>query len=188
MKRSFTQLILALIFFGVVLAGYAAWYFSVQKESAVAAQLASQIDDQSKNSTRSAAAQKALASLSLEQAEIEGHFIATQDVVPFLESLQKMGTTLGTVVSVGSVAADPSPRPHLVLSLSIKGSFDGIMRTLGAIEYEPYDIRVTSFSINNAPSDTGTSTWSGAMNMSVGMVGQAGAVIPTTQHAPSAKP
>jgi hypothetical protein len=171
MKYSFTQLGFALILLVIAILGYTSWLFTVQAASTKASLLASQIDGQSENATRDTEAANTLASLAKESAQIQNTFIGTQDIVPFLEALQTKGASLGTTVSVGSVSAMPTPRPHLQLSLTIKGTFDAVMRTVGTIEYAPYDIEVTSFALNDdaTTNTTATSSWTANANISVGM-------------------
>ena len=79
-----------------------------------------------------------------------------------------------------SVAAAPaSPYGHLNLSVSITGTFDAVSKTVGAIEYQPYNTSLTSLSLSTTanPGDTGTTTattsqpvWNAAVVFSVGAI------------------
>jgi hypothetical protein len=71
--------------------------------------------------------------------------------VQFINDIESRGSKLGATVSVSSVSAgDSSAHASLSLALSVSGSFDAVMRTMGAIEFAPYDIRVENLSLNQA--------------------------------------
>ena len=66
-------------------------------------------------------------------------------MVGFINGLEAQGQALGTTVSVLSVSAGTGKQPTFMLSLTIEGTFDTVMRTVGVIEYAPYDISLYSF-------------------------------------------
>ena len=66
-------------------------------------------------------------------------------MVAFIDTLEGRGRSLGATVNVLSVSTGgDSAHPTLELTLSIKGSFDAVMRTVGSIEYAPYAISISS--------------------------------------------
>jgi hypothetical protein len=69
--------------------------------------------------------------------------------VPFLEQLTATGKYLGSNVNVVSVSASPSGAyEKLNLAVTITGSFNSVLRTIGAIEYGPYDTSISSLSFD----------------------------------------
>jgi hypothetical protein len=88
--------------------------------------------------------------------------------------LQSTGTYLKSNVQVVSVSATPgTPTGVLDLSLKIDGTFDSVARTLGAIEYGPYDITITSLTFDTNPSSVTATTepqWSAAATYTVGTI------------------
>ncbi len=153
-----------------VLAAYGAWYVVVGQASATSAALATEIETKTQESARVASAREALATLATDEASIQAYFIRQEDIVSFLERLESSGSSLGSVVEVVSVGAEPGgERPHIRLSLKITGSFDAVMRTLGAIEYGPYDSAVTSVTLDTLPAENGPSgRWTAAATLTLG--------------------
>ena len=68
-------------------------------------------------------------------------------------------------MSVLSVSTGTDSLPTLVFSVSIEGSFDEVMNTVGAIEYSPYDLSISEFSLNQ-----GVGSWQANLGLVVGSV------------------
>jgi len=168
--KPYLHVIVLLLVFVAALFLYGSWYAQVGKESANAADLADQIQLRSQKSVRTQEARTELEHALSEEASISDYFVNTADVVPFLESLQTTGTSLGTKVDVVSVSAQAAkPRSLLQLSLHITGPFDSVMRTIGAIEYQPYDTSVSSLTLDTTGGNGGTAgAWTAALTLFVG--------------------
>jgi hypothetical protein len=148
--------------------GYALWYRVVAAASDRDAQIAAAIQSGSDASARAAAAERALDQLGPAAAALNARFVGVNDIVPFLEKLQEAGSGVGADVEVGSVAENDSPRPHLELAMTVTGSFDAVMRTLGLIENGPYDITTTGASLVAGSSDSGAAIWTATASLSIG--------------------
>jgi hypothetical protein len=165
----------ALAVLALVSSGYGVWYSVVSHKSQYVANVQQQIDDANKNVSRIASARAALAEIANDEAQVKSYFVPESGVVAFITTLERLGTAQNSRVSVLSVStAGSTAQPILVLSLSIKGTFDAVMRTVGAIEYAPYDLSVSrlsvgqddknlwhadlSLSVGSAPAATSTST------------------------------
>lgn len=161
-------LVAALLLVGV-LGAYAFWYASVGRLSVEAALLSEAIRTKSQDSARVAAARVALESLSEDEEAMRAYLVREQDIVPFLGALEDTGASLGATVEVVSVAADTKEeRERLVLSLKILGSFDAVQRTLGAIEYGPYDSAVQSVTFDTVPKEAGSAGWTAVASFTLG--------------------
>lgn len=150
MKSSIVHLSAALVVCALVLAGYWFWYAIVAEKSAAAAALQNGIDASVTVASRAAAARAALVDLEGDEALMRSHFVSETGVVAFINGLEALGRATGsTTVSVLSVstAADAAARPAFKFALLVKGTFDGVMRTVGAIEYLPYAVSVSSLSV-----------------------------------------
>ncbi len=169
MKRaSLIQLVIALIVFVAAVGAYGFWYSLVGKASVEAATLSKEIYTKSQDSARVAAAKVALESLAEDEAAMRAYLVREQDIVPFLSTLEDTGVSLGSKVEVASVSADSKgERSHIQLSLKITGSFDAVLRTLGAIEYGPYDSAIQSVTFDTVPSE-GTAAWTAAATFLLG--------------------
>ncbi|HEY0010984.1 MAG TPA: hypothetical protein VGB97_03710 [Candidatus Paceibacterota bacterium] len=172
-RRLPINFILAIALLVAALAGYWFWYGTVTKVAAEAAELTQSVRERGEAGGRAAAARHALDDLAADEAAVYQHFVGTDDVVPFLESIEMTGQRLGArveVVSVGNVPAKPQQPALIQVSLTITGSFDAVMRTIGAIEYQVYDTTLSSLVID---SPSGVSTWTAAATYLVGAKPQA---------------
>jgi hypothetical protein len=146
MKSSFFHFIIALAVAVAVLVGYSAWYAVVAKESASVANLQNQIVVKTEAASGVASARTAIAKVASDEAEVQNYFVPETGVVAFINNLEALGQAQGTTVRVLSVSADAGAQPAFLFSLTVKGTFDAVLRTVGAIEYAPYDLSVSSFS------------------------------------------
>ena len=156
MKSSLIQLIFAFVVCAAAFAGYGIWYGAVSNKSAAVTALQSQIDTKTRVANRMATTRSALAEIVGDEAVVQNYFISETGVVAFINGLEALGRANGaTAVSVLSVSTDGAPaRQTFKFTLSIKGKFDAVMRTVGAIEYAPYAISISSLSIGkNAKND-----------------------------------
>jgi hypothetical protein len=172
--RTLIHPLLMIAVLAVACSAYGAWYARVGKESAIAVELAKQIQEAKQNSTRAEEARRELERATADEAAIQGYFVSTADVVSFLESLQGIGSRLGTKVTVVSVSSVPSkPHAQLQLSLTIAGSFDAVGRTLGAIEYQPYDTVIQNLTLDTPVGEATAgkkAQWTAAVTMLVGTI------------------
>ncbi len=148
---------------------YGFGYYVLTSSTAKSANLQTQIDAKTVELDRATRAHVELTTLTADEDALNQYSIQKSDVVPFLETLQSTGKPLGSVVKVLSVG-DQNTDGHsrILLSLSISGSFDSVMRTLGAIEYGPYDGVVSSVALDTAKLPTGN-VWTAAVLYSVGV-------------------
>jgi Tfp pilus assembly protein PilN len=162
----------SLIVLIVMLGGYWLSYSMVTAKSIEASQLATQIANQKSATAQLAQAKSELSDLSSQQATINQYFVQTNNVVPFLEQLQSLGSSLGAAVQVVSVSATQgTPYGTLTLSISISGNFSAVAKTLGAIEYEPYNISIDTLSFTDNPilgSASSTPQWNAVAKFTVG--------------------
>lgn len=183
----------ALVMLGVflaALAAYSAWYAYVGKESASALSLANDIQAKQQSAARVQESKTALDRALSDEASIKGYFVNTSDVVPFLESLQNTGAKFGAKVEVVSVSSEPA-KPHavLALSLSITGPFDSVMRTLGAIEYQPYDTTTTNLTLDTTDGAKGAARqWTAAVTVRVGTIDTPALPPPLSPTSPTGVP
>ncbi len=182
-----THTLLVIVVLIIAFSAYGIWYTAVSRKSAEASSLAAEIQTKHQDSERIKAAKDELQKISSEESLVNGYFVSTNDVVPFLETLQSTGKSLGSTVEVVSVSADPGkPHAHLNLSLSITGSFDSVVRTLGAFEYSPYDTSLQSLTLDTPQTGTGKAAqWTAAATFVIGTTNspQTPVVAPAAQVA-----
>lgn len=167
MKSPLAHAVLSLFMSAAILAGYAAWYGAVSNKSLEVANLQSQITAASETMSRIASARAALAEIADDEMRVRSYFVPEAGVVAFINDLEARSLTQGSAIDVASVSTGGSTaRPALVFSLTIRGTFDSVMRTVGSIEHAPYDILVSSFSIGQDTEDA----WRASLGLRVGSV------------------
>ena len=164
-SSSWTQLSLSVVVFLAALIGCGFWYGVLSAKSAAVAGLESQIEAEAQTAERIASARAALTQIAGDEASVQAYFVSDATVVSFIDDLQSKGSALGATVTVLSVAAaNENAHPALQLSVGIQGPFDAVMRTVGAIEYAPYDVVMGNATVGKL--DTGK--WSANLTFTVG--------------------
>lgn len=164
MSRSLIHLLIALGILATVAGLYSLWYYQVGKEAKQSLELLSQIHATVESAVTAAETGDALVALAADEAAIEAYRIKLADIVSFLERIEGTGRTLGSSVEVVSVADKPGADGRIALSVRIIGSFDAVLRTLGAIEYGPYDSRVATLTFDTP---SGGGAWTAVVTLSV---------------------
>lgn len=165
MKSPLLHLISALVVCVMIFIGYGVWYAVLADKSAAAGALQSQIDTKTETAARMATTRTAFAEITNDEAIVQSYFVPETGVVAFIDSIETRGRTIGASVNVLSVSTGgTSEQPTLVFTLFIKGTFDAVLRTIGAIEYAPYAISISTLSIDQ---DT-KNAWHANLTLSVG--------------------
>lgn len=176
MKKPLVHLVLALLLLALALAAYAFWYGRVAALEREAADLAVQAAQADRAAADIAGARSALAKLAEDEAFFGSYFVSTTTVVSYLEDLEATGDALGSVVEV--VAVTPAAS-RLSISFKAAGPFAAVMRTLGAIEFGPYDATMANLTLEKTADE-----WSASGVVSVGM--NPAAAPPQAPAAPAA--
>jgi hypothetical protein len=167
-RKAVVRLTVAVSTLVLVGAVYGWWYARVVGYADKAAALTSEMAQVRLDADRAREARTQLASIAGDEATIRGHFVAASDIVGFLETLEKTGSSLGSQVEVVSVGEENGARPTLALSLRISGGFDAVVRTLGAIEYAPYDVELTRMALNAGGGGEAGTQWVAEVQLQVG--------------------
>lgn len=167
MKSSSVHLLIALAASAAALAGYVVWYGVVSDKSREVAGLQNQILAASETVNRIASARAALTEIADDEMKVRSYFVPEAGIVSFINNLEARGVAQGAAIDVSSVSTGGTPsRPALMLSINVKGTFDSVMRTVGSIEYAPYDVLVSGFSIRQDVGDA----WNANLGLRVGSV------------------
>ena len=180
MKSPFIHLIVwgGLLF--VALSAYGYWYSAISNKSVTVAELGKRIGANTEAAGRIATARATLSEIASDEATIASYFVSETEVVSFIDDLEARAKAQSASLKVVSVSAVPK-QPLLTFSLAVEGKFDAVMRTVGAIEYAPYDLAVSKF----AMSDNGEGLWHADITLTVGSVANATATS-TRQAQPAA--
>lgn len=151
MTKSLTHLIAACVFLALSLAAFSVWYMTVENARAAVGKATEDIALKTTEAKRIQDARGALTALSHNEERIKGYFVAKEEIGSFLETISATGDSLGSDVEIVSVNEEPAGegRARVSVALSVTGSFDAVMRTIGALEYGPYDVLVKNLSLNS---------------------------------------
>lgn len=167
MKSSLVHFIVASAASAIVLVGYGVWYAALAAKSVSVANLQDQIDTKMETARRVASARAAMAEIADDESIVRSYFVSETSVVAFISALEAQGHAQGASVQVLSVSSGAArTQPTLAFSLTISGTFDAVMRTVGAIEYAPYNLTISAFSIGRDDKNN----WQANVGLTVGSV------------------
>lgn len=167
MKSPFTHLIIALVICVASIVGYGVWYATVTAASTTVAELQNQIVVKTETASRIAVARSALAEIFGDEAAVQGYFVPETNIVSFINDLEARGLSQGSSVDVLSVSTGGTPmHPTLELALTVNGTFDAVMRTVGTIEYAPYNLSIPQLSFRQEEKER----WHANVKLLVGSV------------------
>lgn len=177
MKSSILHLIITCVLCVAVVVGYGFWYSTISAKSAEVTALQNRIDSKIASVTRLASTRALLEEIAGDEAIVQSYFVPETGVVAFIDALETRGRTLGAVVTVLSVGAENGTKQSLTLALSVRGTFDAVMRTVGAIEYAPYGLTISTLAVGQ---DTKNS-WHADLKITVGSVSAKSATTTPTK-------
>lgn len=170
MNKNYIPLVTALVILALTLILYVGWLYSVSQISTSIRTTQAEIVKATQESMQGAKTKEALLALSSNAEVIRGYFVEKESLVTFLEALSKTGTALGSTLEIVSVSdsKDAQGFPRIVVALKIQGSFDAVLRTVGALEQGPYDSKVETMHIEARQLDTVGEAWTASVTLSVG--------------------
>jgi len=173
MNRSiFIQFGIAFVALLVAGGGWMWWSAHITAMHTHVEALSTSIQEKQMILARAATTRAELASLTSDKITINSYFVSESDIVTFLNVLEATGRASGATVSIVSVAPHKDTKyPMLNVSTKIVGSFDAVLRTVGAIENIPYYVITKSLSLSTSKtpvSGTNKGPWSAELILSVG--------------------
>ena len=182
MKSHFIHALITLALCVVTLVGYGFWYAAVANKSAAVASMQDQIDTKTESAARVASARTALAEIAGDESAVRSYFVPETEIVSFIDDLVARGRALSATVKILSVSADNSRNQStLSFSLTVKGTFDSVMRTVGMVEYAPYNLSIAKLSVGK----DGKDIWHADIELLVGSVPASSVATSTKAVAPN---
>jgi hypothetical protein len=81
-------------------------------------------------------------------AQLENHFAESSDIVPFLDTVEKLASEVGAKAEINSVNAG-ADNTQLVVELKASGSFGEIYKFLTLLENSSYELDFLSMDMNS---------------------------------------
>jgi hypothetical protein len=113
--------------------------------------------------------ERSIKEIAPEREAIEAHFAQSSNIVPFLDTIEKLARDAGVKSEVRSVDIAEGTS-ELMVSLGTTGSFASMYRFIRLLENSPYELEITSFEIDQAGASAGTLSggareWSGSFTV-----------------------
>ncbi|MGH7249515.1 MAG: hypothetical protein ACREGC_00930, partial [Minisyncoccia bacterium] len=83
------------------------------------------------------------------RAELDTHFAQSSDVVPFLDTVEKLAPEAGAQAQVSSVDTLPN-KTGLVVGLKASGSFEALYKFMTLLENSPYELNFLSMDLSQS--------------------------------------
>jgi hypothetical protein len=100
---------------------------------------------------------KSFAAISVQEKTLSSFFVEMNNPVPFFETIESYGATVGAVVSFENVLNKKDPN-ELDASLKVKGSFSSVYRFLELLEVAPYEFSIKNIILRQGDVDTAVSS------------------------------
>lgn len=86
-----------------------------------------------------------------ERAQLETHFAYSSNIVPFLNTVDRLGSDAGVKVEISSVDVSKDYN-GLFIQIKASGSFDSLYRFLMLLENSPYELELVSLELGREAS------------------------------------
>ena len=172
MRRSLITLGLSVVMLVSAGTAYSLAYYWLTKSTAELTVLEQKVNAETVQVERIKRAQEGVSGgLTSDEELVQHYFLNKQELVPFLEHLQNTGKILGSTLQVNTITETKvDSRTRIQLAFTVTGSFDAVMRTLGALEFAPYDGVLTGLNLSTSNAGTASSTvhgWSAVGTLSL---------------------
>lgn len=103
-----------------------------------------------------------------QKALLETHFVESSDVVPFLNTVEGLGTEAKAQANITSVAVSTDTNPVLLVEVQATGSFESLYKFLMLMENSPYEIEVDSLDLQQSDAlDASSGAWKADFKISL---------------------
>ena len=172
MKNKFkkTSLIIPIIF---LLFSGAVFYFlyrEIKNNIETTKQLETSLQAESSKRNEIKALNNYFQSIEKEKILLETHFVQSSDVVPFLNTLESLASSVETKTEVNSINVTED-NTGLIVEIKNTGAFPQIYRFIALLENAPYELEFLSTDIHNLPNqdnsgnESGTSKWEAVIKL-----------------------
>lgn len=85
-----------------------------------------------------------------ERTVLDTHFVQSSDVVPFLNTIEKLAVGVGVKAEVTSVNVTAEDNSSLEIEMKVSGSFESIYKLIMLLENSQYDLQFVSANIQHS--------------------------------------
>lgn len=148
--RHYVLLTVAFIVLLISAASYLLLYRSVVSQARQSSQILAEVTLESNKKLHERELTATYADTLSDRTRISGFVVSEEKIVPFIESVEKIGTDSGTDLEISAIgtekaaAQDTTGFGHIAAHLDIKGSWSNVMRALLLVENMPYSVTVNN--------------------------------------------
>lgn len=150
---TFSRLIIALIAFAALSAGYVFLFQTVTAKSVELAALNASIEAHARSESRNDLTQATLAEIAAQEALIQRYLVPAVQAESFVSDLEARARSQEVSVQRLSGVSANADTHTISFSLALEGSFSSVMRAIGSLEYAPFELAASQVSISYKDSD-----------------------------------
>ncbi|MBI3888284.1 hypothetical protein HY311_00635 [Candidatus Nomurabacteria bacterium] len=141
MKNNFpkTQLIFSALLFVVLSVVFVFLYKKINNNNQVAQEGMTKWGEEAARRNETTSLNSSLQKIAPDLGMLETHFAKSSDVVPFLDTLEKLAPKVGVTTEISSVDALPG-NAGLSVGMKASGSFESVYKFLTLLENSPYEL------------------------------------------------
>jgi hypothetical protein len=165
MKNNFKKipLILSIILFVFFLLAFIFLYQKINSNNQKLQQDMSSLQSESLKRDAIEKLERSLQSVADYRASLDTHFAKSSDVVPLLDTVEKLSGVAGAQSEVNLINVSPEGT-KLLIDLKASGSFEAVYKFLALLENSPYELEFLSMDMHSAAGDSsgkspGSSKW-----------------------------
>lgn len=171
-RSAFIQLGVATVALLLAVGAFWQWEGRIYEFENSVGLLENTIQDKRTAITQLNVARTALSSSTEEETILNTYIVSEADIVPFLSAIDATGRAVGAKIVIASVGQQRGvgTRSTLAVAITITGTFNSVMRAVGAIETMPYYLTTDTFTVSNsARTSVGAkkSLWTASLKISV---------------------
>ncbi len=92
-------------------------------------------------------------SIEEDRTSLETHFAQSSDIVPFLDTIEKLASSVGAKASIAAVNV-ASDNSGLLAGVNVEGSFTAVYKFITLLENSPYELSFSSVDIKKQTDQT----------------------------------
>ena len=154
MKNNFQkiQLVLSATFFVMLAVAFVFLYKKINDNNQKAEEGMMEWQTEANQRQQVATLDRSLQKVAPNLAVLQTHFAKSSDIVPFLDTIEKLAPSVGATAATDSVVAQPGNN-GLLVGLKADGSFVALYKFLTLLENSPYELNFISMDMNKIAMD-----------------------------------
>ena len=154
MKNNFPKmsLLFSIIFLAFSLSAFLFLYKEVDKNNKISQRVLTDWQAEANKQDQIKSLDRSMKMIEKEKVLLESHFAASSDIVPFLDTIEKLASQAGTKAEILSVDI-AKDNPSLMVQMKTSGSFSSIYKFLELLENSSYELEFVLVDIKSTSAE-----------------------------------